>query len=34
VTKADIRKAAAATFTPANRTVAKIETVSPSEAKR
>jgi predicted Zn-dependent peptidase len=34
VTKADIRKAAAATFTPANRTVARIETVSPSEAKR
>jgi predicted Zn-dependent peptidase len=33
VTKADIRKAAAATFTAGNRTVAKIETVTPGGAK-
>ncbi len=34
VTKADIRKAAAATFTPTNRTVGKIETAAPSGASR
>jgi predicted Zn-dependent peptidase len=33
VTKADIRKAAAATFVAGNRTVAKIETVTPGDAK-